>query len=343
VRARAVADFTAERLQVVVATVAFGMGIDRSNVRFVVHAALPRSVEHYQQESGRAGRDGEPAECVLLWGGQDFATWRFLARQESSDPERLRGLERQLAAIGRYAGAPVCRHQLLSQHFGQDYRLPEDGCGACDVCLEETAALPADEALLTAKKLLSAVWRTGNRFGAGHVAKVLRGAADEQVRRWGHEALTVFGLLKDAHDAQLRRWFDQLVAQGHLQVDDGEYPTLALSESGYALCKGVGEVRLDAPAPPRARKERRSKRGGAARAAPQAAGDEPLFERLRALRRRLAEAAGLPPYVIATDAGLRAVCEAKPATIEALAGCHGWGEKRAARYGAEVLAALAGG
>ncbi len=335
-RARTVADFTAERLQVVVATVAFGMGIDRSNVRFVIHAALPRSVEHYQQESGRAGRDGEPAECVLLWGGQDFATWRFLARQESSDSVRLRGLERQLAAIGRYASAPMCRHKLLSDHFGQTLALPADGCGACDVCLEETAALPADDATLTAKKLLSAVWRTDNRFGAGHVSKVLRGADDDQVKRWHHDQLSVFGLLKEAHDAQLRRWLDQLIAQGHLQVDDGEYPTLALTEAGYALCKGVGEVRLDAPTPPRER-TRKSKRGAAPAAAP---ADADLFGRLRELRKQLAATAGLPPYVIATDAGLRAVCELKPRTIAALALCHGWGEKRAARYGAQVIAAI---
>ncbi len=341
-RTRTVADFTAERLQVVVATVAFGMGIDRSNVRFVIHAALPRSVEHYQQESGRAGRDGEPAECVLLWGGQDFATWRFLARQENNDPVRLRGLERQLAAIGRYASAPMCRHTLLSNHFGQTLAVPADGCGACDVCLEETAALPDADALLTAKKLLSAVWRTDNRFGSGHVSKVLRGAEDEQVKRWNHDRLTVFGLMKDAHDSQLRRWIDQLIAQGLLIVNDGEYPTLALSEAGYALCKGVGEVRLDAPAPPRERrrKERPGKRGAAAAPLPSPV-DGRLFERLRELRKQLATTAGLPPYVIATDAGLRAVCELKPKSIEALALCHGWGEKRAARYGAQVIAALA--
>ncbi len=340
-RSRTVADFTAERLQVVVATVAFGMGIDRSNVRFVIHAALPRSVEHYQQESGRAGRDGEPAECVLLWGGQDFATWRFLARQESPDPERLRGMERQLAAIGRYASAPICRHRLLSEHFGQTQDpASADGCGACDVCLEETAALSADEALLTAKKLLSAVWRTGNRFGSGHVSKVLRGADDEQVKRWGHDQLSVFGLLKDTHDTQLRRWIDQLIAQGHLQVDDGEYPTLSLSEAGYALCKGVGEVRLDAPAPPRERR-RKGKRAAATAGTPSASPEHTgLFERLRKLRASLAAAAGLPPYVVATDAGLRAVCELKPRTIEALALCHGWGEKRASRYGAQVIAEL---
>ena len=339
-RTRTVADFTAERLQVVVATVAFGMGIDRSNVRFVIHAALPRSVEHYQQESGRAGRDGEPADCVLLWGGQDFATWRFLARQENSDPVRLRGLERQLAAIGRYASAPMCRHRLLSEHFGQTYTEAADGCGSCDVCLEETAALPEADALLTAKKLLSAVWRTDNRFGSGHVCKVLRGVDDDQIKRWNHDRLTVFGLMKDTHDSQLRRWIDQLIAQGHLQVDDGEYPTLALTESGYALCKGVGEVRLDAPAPPRERK-RKTKKGAAAIPAASPA-DSSLVERLRALRKQLAEKAGLPPYVIATDAGLRAVCELKPKTIEGLALCHGWGEKRAARYGAQVIALLAG-
>lgn len=346
VRATTVADFTAERLQVVVATVAFGMGIDRSNVRFVVHANLPRSIEHYQQESGRAGRDGEPAECVLLWGGQDFATWRFLARQESPDAERLRGLERQLSAIGRYASAPICRHRLLCEHFGQTYRQPEPsgGCGACDVCLGETAALEPAEALVTAQKILSTVWRTGNRFGSGHVSKVLRGTSDEQVSRCGHDQLSVFGLMRDVHDTAIRRWVDQLVAQGHLAVDDGQYPTLSLSESGYAVCKGQAEVRLDAPPAPRSRsRKERGRAGRSSGAAAPAPADQDLFERLRRLRARLAAAAGLPPYVVATDAGLRAVCAAMPASAEALAGCHGWGEKRAARYGAAVLAVVRGG
>ena len=168
-----------------------------------------------------------------------------------------------------------------------------------------------------------------------------RNVDDEQIKRWRHEQLTVFGLMKDAHDVQLRRWLDQLIAQGHLIVDDGEYPTLALSEAGYALCKGAGEVRLDAPAPPRERK-RKGKRGAAAAATVAAPADANLFERLRALRKQLAEKAGLPPYVIATDAGLRAVCELKPKSVEGLALCHGWGEKRAARYGAQVIALVSG-
>ncbi|MEK7414501.1 MAG: RecQ family ATP-dependent DNA helicase [Planctomycetota bacterium] len=336
-RMTTVSDFTTERLQVVVATVAFGMGIDRSNVRFVVHANLPRSVEHYQQESGRAGRDGEPAECILLWGGQDFATWRYLARQETHDPERLRGIERQLAAIGRYASAPLCRHRLLSEHFGQTYTEQTEGCGACDVCLGETAALPPSDAVVTAQKILSAAWRTENRFGAGHISKVLRGASDEQVTRWGHDQLSVFGLLRDVHDTVIRRWIDQLVAQGHLMVDDGQYPTLSLSESGYALCKGQGDVRLDAPPAPRERKRATKKSKSAKGASTETSADQPLFERLRKLRATLAAAAGLPPYVVSTDAGLRAVCADRPATVEALANCHGWGEKRAARYGAAVL------
>ncbi len=382
VRAKVQDDFVNERLDVVVATIAFGMGIDRSNVRYVVHANTPRSIEHYQQESGRAGRDGAPAECVLLFSVADLVMHRVLAnRDETLTGERKRVLERQLHDIGRYAGAPVCRHRLLTEHFGQPYPPVNDafaqrqassgpaspgrdaptpapaddsetnGCCACDVCLEETRALPADEALLTAQKIISAAYRTGNRFGAGYVAKVLRGHADPRMTANGHDSLRVFGLLRDHAEPTVRAWIDQLVVQGHLAVTDGEYPLLQTTPAGLALCKGQGTVRLGHPAPALPKGRRRGGRisvaGGSAGVGEDAAGagdaaGSPLYEKLRRLRLLLAKKQGVPPYVVFHDSTLLSMAALRPRDLAALGQLKGLGESKLARYGRAFLAVIAG-
>jgi len=328
--------FVAERLDVVVATVAFGMGIDRSNVRFVVHAGLPRSIEHYQQESGRAGRDGLPAECVLLASSADLVLHRKLAMKDQPDPERIRTLDAHLRDIGRFAVSPICRHQLLCQHFGQERLSSEHGCNACDVCLGETAALPADEALLTAQKILSGVWRCQQRFGIRHVCDVLQGRDTEKIRRLRHDQLSVHGILR-VDDANLRTWCDQLMVQGHLLISEQDgFPLAQLTNSGVSLCKGQGTVRLSRPIA-----TKKSKRPAAE--VPGWVGvDQSCFERLRGLRRLIADAIGKPPYVVFADSTLRDLARLRPGNDNEMRGVKGVGEQKLQRYGEAFQACIAG-
>jgi len=334
--------FLAEDADVVVATIAFGMGIDRPDVRFVVHANTPRSVEHYQQESGRAGRDGESAECVLLFAASDLIRHRFLAKKDGElAPERERALEKQLREIGRYAAAPVCRHGILSEHFGAEYPAPAKGCGACDVCLGETRSLPDEEALLTAKKILSAAWRTEGRFGAGYVVKLLLGKPDERMASRGHDKLGVFGLLGKESEAALRYWVDQLIVQGFLEVDEGDYPLLRITSEGKALCADKGTVRLGTAVPQARKRKGRKPARPTMEAEPRA--DEALFERLRAFRRMIALQLGVPPYVVFHDAALLEMAALRPRTLEELRLVKGVGEKKLERFGPAFLKVIAGG
>jgi len=347
-RRRVQIDFVNERLQVVVATIAFGMGIDRSNVRFVVHANTPRSIEHYQQESGRAGRDGEPAECVLLFALSDLFTHRRLAQKNGPlAPERQRALEWHLRQIGRYAVAPVCRHRLLAEHFGAPY--PPDGkspgqtgCQSCDVCLGETKSLSTEEARLVAKKVLSGAWRTGGRFGIGYVVNLLLGRTDERMQRNGHDKLRVFGLLKESGEAAVRLWMDQLIVQGLLEVaEERDYPLLRITEKGKALCRDEGMVRLGVPTPSLGRTKKKPKALGKG-ISPGLAVHEGIFERLRRLRRLVSDRLRVPPYVVFHDSTLLEMAAVKPMTLDALRDVKGVGERKLERYGVAFLEVISG-
>jgi ATP-dependent DNA helicase RecQ len=325
--------FLNEDADVVVATVAFGMGIDRSDVRFVVHAGAPQSLEHYQQEAGRAGRDGLEAECVLIYTAGDFARWRAVLEQNGEWTDARRSLLRD---IERYAASVGCRHRRLVGYFGQQY--DRDNCGACDYCLGELEAV-ADPATI-ARKILSAVARVGQRFGAAHVTNILRGSEAESVVDRGHHQLTVFGLLRDATIDEIRGYIDQLVAEGFLRQAPGEFPVLQLTTEGVALMRDAAAV----PDLTLAR-QKKPERG---RAAKRPVGDSQswdgvdraLFDALRALRLQIARDRRVPPYVVFHDTTLREIARVRPRTIADLRHVYGIGDRKADDLGEALLAAI---
>ena len=332
--------FARETIDVVVATVAFGMGIDRSDVRLVLHTSLPKSLEAYQQETGRAGRDGLAAECLLLYSSADVFSWESLVRKSAAesdlDPdeqERLIASQAEhLHAMRRYAQAARCRHAALSEYFGQGYSAPS--CGACDVCLGETENLP--DATVVAQKILSCVARVQERFGVRHVCEVLRGANTDAVRRFGHERLSTFGLLAALDQRAAENLVHQLLDQELLGRTGGDRPVVTLNDRSWEVLRGGREVVL---LEPRTRKAKASQadtddwRGV----------DRDLFERLRKWRRQIAEARGKPAWTILDDKALRAIAREKPDSPAALLRCKGIGEKRLADFGSEILDLVVGG
>jgi len=322
--------FLRDDLQVVVATVAFGMGIDKPNVRFVVHYDLPKNIEGYYQETGRAGRDGLPAEALLLFGAQDVVTARRLV--ENSDNEQQRRIEiHKLNAMVGFAESVTCRRRVLLGYFGE--RLDED-CGNCDVCLNPPERFDATE---DARKALSCVYRVGQRFGLRHVVDVLRGADTERIRSLGHHRLSTYGIGGDYSDAEWMSLLRQLIHRGFLVQDIADYSVLKLTEAARPLLRG--EERLELARPRIVARVKKPKAPKAA--ADRGPYDEALFDALRALRKRLADEQGKPPYVVFGDATLIQMAQRLPTGEDELLEITGVGQAKLARYGEVFINAIA--